>query len=67
MAGRGEHAFIDHRAQRLWEKLSVQDPQRPLARLRRPATQAVTSAHVLHPPKVRAHTHIHLKSENYVM
>lgn len=55
LGGRG-HAPVDHGPKRMREKLSVQDPQRVVARLRRPPTQTFARAHVLHPPEVTAPT-----------
>lgn len=57
IAGRREHAPTDHRAQRMWKKFSVQDPQRLVARLRWPAAQTLSSAYVLHPSEVYTHFH----------
>lgn len=58
--GRGGYAPIDHRAQRLREELPVQDPQRPVACLRRATAQTLSSTHVLHPPEVCTQTHTHM-------
>lgn len=50
--GRG-HAPAHHRPQRLRQELSLPDPWRPLAHVRRRALQAPAATHVLHPPEVR--------------
>lgn len=41
-SGGGEHAPVDHRAKRLWEEFSLQNPQWLMARLRRPAIQTLS-------------------------
>lgn len=50
--GRG-HAPAYHRPQRLRQELSLPDPGRPVAHVRRRAVQAPPAAHVLHPSEVR--------------
>lgn len=55
LSGGRRDAPVDHGTERLWEKLSVQDPQRLVAGVRRPATQTLSRTHVLHPSEVHTH------------
>lgn len=57
LSGGRRNAPVDHRTQRMWQKLPVQDPQRLVAGVRRPAPQTFSRTHVLHPSEVHTQTH----------